>query len=554
MSYDLYYKSFIDIAKGVNFAVTPELLPENHAQFAENIRCQIGKIYPFYFAYDLDGRYASFNSPDGQVTLIRHYSYNSISIMIIADVHAIYRWSTGTLTFVDISESGVEYSSTQAFPWSTVIFNDVLYLANKIDGLKKYNGTGLVTPIGAGPKAHFLTVFHEHLIALGDGNDDKGLNWSAEFSDTDWTPVATNDAGGFDFTDTESGICCVVLGDQLIVYRQHSIGVINFIGGDLVFMYRPTVDEGGACSGDSVVVLPGRHIVFGPNRIYEYRGGGDINYEFSLPIHRAIYGGSGASGIQYTAINKARLRECRTYHNTKEHTIQFVYWSLGNLGGEFDGIRLIVMYNYEEGTWVGPFEYDHDIECFGIGEVNTQDVIDSIEDIIDENNTIIDNFAEEASYFRANLFASGTNLYVQADDSLGFLGTAPPNFYYKSGFLFLGTGATDRLNNSVTFPLDSIFRIESIRLMRVANRVYTSTGCNLRITITGYRHAGLTNVPMGTTVIDIPLATTTPSDIYPCLVSGRYFVVEMEATGGITKPSGIELLGYQLAFTEMGRR
>lgn len=122
----------------------------------------------------------------------------------------------------------------------------------------------------AGSTAHSLRAFKTYLIAMNITeaglNGGTVLRWSDSADPgaipTEWTPAPDNEAGDNQLSATAGDIVDgLALRDTFVVYKQHSIYLMQFVGGQFIFLFRKQLVTTGMLSRNCVAEFLGRHVV-----------------------------------------------------------------------------------------------------------------------------------------------------------------------------------------------------------------------------------------------------------------------------------------------------
>ncbi len=167
-------------------------------------------------------------------------------------------------------------SSIWPTQWTSAYLNTLIAINNGVDAPWYWDGnTG--NPIAAlpdwpaGVTCNALRAYKNNLIALGiyGGGGDliDQLLWSNSAAPgqipQEWTPAPTNDAGDNVLADTIGALLDgTAFRDSMMLFKEHSTYLMNFIGGNFVFNFRKLFDTSGIlsqnCSAEylgNVVVL-----------------------------------------------------------------------------------------------------------------------------------------------------------------------------------------------------------------------------------------------------------------------------------------------------------
>ena len=164
-----------------------------------------------------------------------------------------------------------------ALTWPTT---NIFILTNGVDPLLKFNGTDLLNLAGwTNIQARTLSEFHGFLI-IGDTTEGgtrfpQRLRWSDQNNPENST---TGLSGFVDLTDTEDFILTMeTLGPWLIVYRETSVMRRSYIGDPLELFFDEYMLQGlGVFSQSSVADTGSTHVFAGPEGIFRYSGGYDV--------------------------------------------------------------------------------------------------------------------------------------------------------------------------------------------------------------------------------------------------------------------------------------
>lgn len=171
------------------------------------------------------------------------------------------------------------------------------------------------------------------MFALGAGGDLRRVDWSDQEDNTDWTPVATNQAGSF--TLTTSG--------QIVTGRRTRAGVLIltdvdawlaiYQGPPFVYGFSRVGAECGIVGGAAVAVVDTYAVWMGRSGFWLFD-----SYVKPLPceIHDAIFG-----DLNYDQISKVVAMPQRAFGE-----VWFFYPSAGSSENDRAAV-----WNYRENTW-----------------------------------------------------------------------------------------------------------------------------------------------------------------------------------------------------------
>lgn len=171
------------------------------------------------------------------------------------------------------------------------------------------------------------------MFALGAGGDPRRLDWSDQEDNTDWTPVATNQAGSFTF-QTPGELMCGrrVRGGHLLITSSDA-WLATYLGPPLVYGFQRVGADCGIVSPNAVGVADTFAAWMGQGQFWIYDG-----YVKPLPceVHDAVF----------SDINTSQISKVVAVVQRKFGEVWWFYPS--NASVENDRA---VIWNYRENTW-----------------------------------------------------------------------------------------------------------------------------------------------------------------------------------------------------------
>ncbi len=122
----------------------------------------------------------------------------------------------------------------------------------------------------AGSTALSLRAFKTYLIAMNitqaGFNGGTTVRWSDSADPgsipTEWAPTPDNEAGDAQLSATPGNIVDgAPLRDTFVIYKQHATYLMQFVGGQFVFLFRKQLVTSGMLSRNCVAEFLGRHVV-----------------------------------------------------------------------------------------------------------------------------------------------------------------------------------------------------------------------------------------------------------------------------------------------------
>lgn len=189
--------------------------------------------------------------------------------------------------------------------------------------------------IANAPSAAAVLVTDERIMmALGSDGDPRAVDWCDGEDNTDWTPSATNLAGGKRL-QTDGRLLCGrrVQGGNLL-WTDTDLHRADYVGLPFVYSFERVETGCGAVSKGCVAIgANGRAYWMGENSFWTYNG-----YVDALP--------SDVSDYVFSHINRLQVSKVSAWHNARWGEIWWLYASADST--ECDRY---VSYNYREDHW-----------------------------------------------------------------------------------------------------------------------------------------------------------------------------------------------------------
>ena len=172
--------------------------------------------------------------------------------------------------------------------YSTATMNDTFVYTNGVDQTGKITEAGgnitaadLTTTLASGTisTSELVIAFKDHLILLNNTENSadapQRASWTNIGSLEDFT-VGT--AGYQDLVDNEDWIIAAEMlsENEYAIYKERSIVIMIWVGGHTPFRFYTMVEGMGAISKEGVTSVGSGHVVLGPDTVYEYKGGTEI--------------------------------------------------------------------------------------------------------------------------------------------------------------------------------------------------------------------------------------------------------------------------------------
>jgi len=334
--------------KGIVGNIPSYLLPINAVEDSLNMRFYQGKAEKT-FGYE---KFSSDTVLDDEK--IRHivdfFMFDGSDKLCFVTDNRLKYYNTTTKLFIDIGA----YLTGNTYGVSSTIFNNKLYLTNRNDWVKRYDGTTfdnvpalddtVADDIEGGYKyckAKLIKGFQNFLV-LGNTYEDgydcsQRLRWSRYGDPTLWKndDDGSGMAGYMDFLEDHDPIIAMeLIGNALAVYKRKSIYLVNFVGTPGIFNKTRVINDVGALSGGSIIPFRGGHFFVGNDNFYFFDGSN------VTPIGDAVK-------KQFFGKFNMEKKEQVFGYLLKEHSeIWFVYPKIGS-----DYCNYAYVWNFDNNSW-----------------------------------------------------------------------------------------------------------------------------------------------------------------------------------------------------------
>ena len=173
-----------------------------------------------------------------------------------------------------------------------------------------------------------------------------------------WTEIGTYDnftdgyAGFVDLVDTPGSIVAMEpLGESMVIYKDDSIVMCNWVGGKNVFSFETRVSHVGLVAPRGVVNLGDRHLFLAQDNIYEFTGGRTVQ-----PVGEQIQ-----KEVPQLIASEYIERSIATRYGDEA-------WFIVPIEDEVPDTAYVL--NWREGRW-----YKHDLTSTGLGTYVDADIV-----------------------------------------------------------------------------------------------------------------------------------------------------------------------------------
>ena len=286
------FKAVMAPASGVNQKDPVNLIKDTFWSDGNNVRFGPGYV-------EKTGGWKKFNTSQlsGVIMAIdNYYKYNGDSFLMVITTTSVYYYNGETKTFVDITGE-TPLTGDEKTPVFTENAQNYFVFTNGKDPVKYWTGTGNIANLpgltDAVPwlsggttsvnTAKSLLYFKNFLLLFGT-NETNGsstldfpqrLRWSAIGDITKWKnnnqKLQDLQAGWADLTEgVDWAQCLASLGNYVVAYKERSIQVLSYVGGDEIWDKWPAIKGTGMLAPKALVDLGDEHIFVGPDNIFSF--------------------------------------------------------------------------------------------------------------------------------------------------------------------------------------------------------------------------------------------------------------------------------------------
>lgn len=456
------------------------------------------------------------------------YRRDDVEWLMFVTTRRVYYYDKTPQTFVDIT-GATDLDGDVEHPVATENAADYFVLTNGKDPVKYWDGemTAIadlpgLTDCEPGPegtpvtsvKAKCLSYWNNFLI-LGDTTENgthrpQRIRWSKLGEVAVWKNDAegNGEAGCADISEGVDWVQAIrALGSYLVVYKERSIQVLSYVGGEQIWDRRPAIIGTGLLAPHALCDLGDEHIFVGPDNFYSFDGiepkiaGDDVAKEF------------------FRIMDPARSVLTGSFFIEEVPEIWFPFVSIDSHNGLHDRA---VVYNTDTKAWSWR---DAPMLAYGYYYRNNELKIDDM-------NFTIDSWDEQID--------SSVNL---ANSPVNLCGDANGVIFELRGNSFNGADIVSSLTSKL-FDLDAPSQIK--RLLRIQLMISREGPYNLPIYVGTADNVDEDVVFYGP--YNMSLSKTYPPWV-DMDISSRYFCIKL---GTVLKDEPFTLSGYILHYELRG--
>lgn len=285
-------------ARGINKNIPKNLIKDDAWSDGNNVHFGVGYV-------EKVGGWRKFigQQLDGELMAIDNYfKFNGDSYLMFVTTKRVYYYDPVNNTVVDITGDTPLTGGNEDIV-ITENAQDYFLITNGVDPIKYWDGIspsiadlpGLDDCDGGvkSVRAKAMLYFQNFLILLNtteNGHPCPQRMRTSQINDiTKWKKNSDGSGESFwgDLTDgVDWGVRLMPFANYVVAYKERSIQVLSYVGGDLVWDKRPAIIGTGLLAPRAIVDLGDEHIFIGPDNIYSFDlvdvkiAGDDIAKEF----------------------------------------------------------------------------------------------------------------------------------------------------------------------------------------------------------------------------------------------------------------------------------
>ena len=164
----------------------------------------------------------------------------------------------------------------EAATWQLDTFGEVLLGVLSTDGrLLQWNGvTSAMTAVTGAPTDNIGVVVtpERFVVVLGADGDARKVEWPDQESLTVWSPLTTNQAGGFTLSTAGRIRCGLRTKRETLIWTDVDLHTMTYIGGSLVYSFAQAGDKCGIIGPHAMAASDTQVFWMGRNAFFMYDG------------------------------------------------------------------------------------------------------------------------------------------------------------------------------------------------------------------------------------------------------------------------------------------
>ena len=228
--------------------------------------------------------YTGYTTPTESPTHIQSWQVSGGSSLVYGSLTKLYKFDGSSHTNVSKTSDTFNYSTSER--WQSVQAGQAVIMNNGSDAPQFLLPAGSrfadLTAWPSGMTTSCIKPYNSFLVCAGyeDGSGayPYTVRWSDEFDPTtvpsDWNIASTTNLAGENFLSGHNGVLVdqKTLGGSNMIYAEHGVFAMDYIGAPLVFSFREVFNDDGIINRGAVASFFNRHLVVGHNDIYIHDG------------------------------------------------------------------------------------------------------------------------------------------------------------------------------------------------------------------------------------------------------------------------------------------
>jgi hypothetical protein len=195
------------------------------------------------------------------------------------------------------SSGGITSKFLEAF-WTFHNWGEQLLGLHSIDGrLFIYDTSTATTPFAVVPNAPIgnftmIVTNERHAMVMGGNGNPRRVKWCSREDINDWTPTATNSAGGFDLDTTGIILAAAHLPQGIAVFTDIDVHLIEYVGPPAFYSRRLISHETGIVGSKAFASMPNGIVFMGLHSFWALNAG---IQRLPCPISNSVFRDSNLS-------------------------------------------------------------------------------------------------------------------------------------------------------------------------------------------------------------------------------------------------------------------
>lgn len=262
---------------------------------------------------------------------------SAVTYNYAGDATKLYSLIAGA--YVDIS--GSTYATLSPNRWSFTRWGEKIIATNYANTPQviTMGGANFSDLGGSPPKAKYIGVVGDFVVLgnVNDGTDRSNrVQWSAINDETNWVPSAATQSDYQDLQGNGGSIQAVVGGEYGVIFQEHSIWRMTYIGSPLVFQFDEVETGKGTPAPYSVISIGSSIFYLGWDGFYLFNGSQSVNISVNK-VSKTFYADLDQD---FTGQVVATIDPINT-------VVLWLYHGAGHTGVA----NKIITYNWSNGRW-----------------------------------------------------------------------------------------------------------------------------------------------------------------------------------------------------------